>query len=235
MSDKSQLGLGDRMKQYYELPVNIKLIRRMPTIIRLDGRAFHTFTRGYNKPFDSNLSDNMIDTAFYLCGEIQGTKCAYVQSDEISILLTDFDTLATEAWFDNNLQKIVSLSAGMASAHFSKLCEAFAVFDSRAFNIPKEEVCNYFVWRQKDWVRNSVQMLAQAHFSHKQLQEKSQTDMHEMLHGVGVNWADIEPKWKNGTMVYKELSEDGIWYTDSNIVFTKNRASIESYLIPKEE
>ena len=235
MVNETKLGLGDRMKQYYESPTNIKLVRRMPVIIRLDGRAFHTFTRGCDKPFDSKLSDNMIDTASYLCGEIQGAKCAYVQSDEISILLTDFDTLTTGAWFDNNLQKIVSVSAGMASAHFSKLCEAFAVFDCRAFNIPKEEVCNYFVWRQKDWTRNSVQMLARSHFSHKQLLGKGQTEMHEMLHFIGINWAELEPRWRNGTVVYKEANEDGGWYHTSNIRFTQQRDFIESYLIPKEE
>ncbi len=234
MDNEMKLSLGDRMKTYYESCVNINLIRRMPVIIRLDGRAFHSFTRGCDKPFDARLSDKIIEATYYLCGEIQGAKCAYVQSDEISILLTEFYILSIQPWFGNNLQKIVSISAAMMSATFSKLYEAFAVFDSRAFNIPKEEVCNYFVWRQKDWIRNSVQMLAQANFSHKQLQNKGQSDMHEMLMSKGINWADLEPRWKNGTVIYKEANTDRGWFHSSEVIFTDKRDFVESYLIPKE-
>jgi len=199
----------------------------MPAIIRLDGRSFHTVTRKCEKPFDISLTKSMVETAFFLCQEIQGAKCAYLQSDEISILLTDFDTLTTQAWFDYGVQKMVSVSAGMASAKFSELWGSIAIFDSRVFNLPKEEVANYFIWRQKDWIRNSVQMLAQSHFSHKQLLNKGQVDMHEMLHGIGVNWADLHDRWKNGTVIYKD--GDGL-HEDCSIIFTSRRDLIESYL-----
>ena len=218
------------MKNNYENRHRTKLIRRVPVIIRLDGKAFHTLTRFCDKPFDAGFIAAMEETALNLCNEIQGAKCAYVQSDEISILLTDFDTLVTEAWFDYNLQKIVSVSAAMASVYFSKswfFNNCF--FDSRAFNIPKEEVANYFVWRQQDWIRNSVQMLARVYYSHKELHKKNTNDIHEMLYQKGVNWAKTDPVLRNGTFIL--LQEKGGYQTSYGTVFTKNRESVEQYLL----
>lgn len=219
-------SLGDRMRGNYESRMQLSLIRRMPVIIRLDGRCFHTLTRHCEKPFDDGLADCMANTSLFLCSEIQGVKCAYLQSDEMSFLLADFDTLATMAWFDYNIQKVVSVSASLASVKFSELWGQSACFDSRVFNIPKEEVANYFVWRQKDWIRNSVAMLAQAHFSHKQLHKMGQSDMHEMLHEKGVNWNDLEPKWKNGQFIEKN---DGVWVVISAPIFTQSRDTVEKY------
>lgn len=224
-------SLGDRMKGNYEKRMQVSLIRRMPVIIRLDGRSFHTLTRKCDKPFDDGLASCMANTMLFLCSEIQGVKCAYLQSDEMSFLLTDFDTLETMAWFDYNVQKIVSISASLASVKFSELWGHSACFDSRAFNIPKEEVANYFVWRQKDWIRNSVEMLARAYFSHKQLQGKGQSDMHEMLHGTDVNWSDLHSKWKNGQFIEKD---NGVWTLNSAPVFTQNRDVVEKYLDPNK-
>lgn len=227
-------SIGNRMKANYEDRYRFLLTRRTPVIMRLDGRAFHTLTRGLEKPFDGTFCYSMIDTASFLCHEIQGAKCAYVQSDEISILITDFDTLTTDAWFDYNIQKMTSVSAGLASAYFTNRFfdredtdADIAVFDSRVFNIPKEEVCNYFIWRQLDWLRNSVQMLAQAHFSHKQLHGKNQATMHHMLHGIGINWADLPERWKNGTFIIKPAQG---WESYSDIIFKENRNAIEIYL-----
>lgn len=228
-------SIGNRIKDNYEHRYRIKLTRRTPVIIRLDGKAFHTLTRTISRPFSKTFQSAMAATAFVLCNEIQGAKCAYIQSDEISILLADFDRFTTEAWFDYNLQKIVSVSAGIASADFTRRWDtkALAVFDSRAFNIPKEEVCNYFIWRQQDWVRNSVQMLAQAHYSHKQLHQKNIADMHEMLHEKGVNWADLEPVWKNGTFISVKSGEG--WQTRTDVIFTENRETVEQYMEPLSE
>ncbi|KKK89501.1 hypothetical protein LCGC14_2732450 [marine sediment metagenome] len=241
-------SIGNRMKENYEDRYRIKLIRRMPVIIRLDGKSFHTLTRYCEKPFDDDFSDCMTATASYLLKNIQGAKCAYKQSDEISILLTDFDKLTTDAWFDYNLQKMVSVSAGMASSFFTNhspdtfwwcrgrntiIEKGLIVFDSRAFNVPKEEVCNYFIWRQLDWFRNSLQMLARVHFSHKELNEKNASDIHEMLHQKGVNWADLEPVWKNGVFIW--LDEEEGWQTTSDIIFTKTRGMIEQYMEPIED
>ena len=223
-------ALGDRMKENYENRFRYKLTRRTPVIIRLDGKAFHTLTRNCEKPFDDGFANAMGMTATELCQNIQGAKCAYIQSDEISILLTDFDRLTTDAWFDYNLQKMTSVSAGIASAVFTLAWEdpdRYAVFDSRAFNIPKEEVANYFVWRQKDWIRNSVSMLAQTHFSHNQLHKKGQSDIHEMLYSKGVNWAYLKDMWKNGQFVCRDGNG---WCVSDAPIFTHDREAIGRYL-----
>lgn len=224
-------NLGDRMKQYYENRNRHKLIRRIPVIMRADGKAFHTVTIPCKKPFDEILNNTMVATAQFLMSQVQGAKLSYIQSDEISILITDFDKLTTDAWFDYNVQKMCSVAAGYASAYFTThWCNDgnIAVFDCRVFNIPKEEVNNYFVWRQKDWERNSLQMLAQAHFSHSELHGKGKTDMHEMLYQIGVNWADLDAKWKNGVTIVDNV-------IDPEIIFTKDRFIDEQYFLPKEE
>lgn len=114
-------SLGDRMKKYYEDRSKTYLTRRSYNIIRIDGKAFHTYVRGLEKPFDMGLIDDMDNTAAYLCEKIQGAKFAFVQSDEISILVTDFDELNTAMWFDGSVQKIVSVSASMTTSKFNKL------------------------------------------------------------------------------------------------------------------
>lgn len=232
MMDKD--SIGNRMKDNYENRYRMFLTRRTPVIVRLDGRAFHTLTRGLNKPFDEGFSNTMACVASYLCSEIQGAKCAYVQSDEISILLIDYNKLTTEAWFDYNVQKMTSISSGLASAYFTKhWCSngGCAVFDSRVFNIPVEEVCNYFIWRQLDWVRNSVQMLSRANFSHKELHKKNQKDMHEMLYSKGINWADLADRWKNGVFIFKEKGES--WNENHTAIFKNDRTLIEQLIIPE--
>ena len=195
--------LGDRMKEFYEDRNRIKLMRRTPVILRLDGRAFHTLTRHMEKPFDRNFIRNMQATAEHVFQNIQGAKACYTQSDEISVLICDYDTIDTNAWFDYNVQKMVSISASLASVCMSVRIGKAVEFDARCFNIPREEVLNYFRWRYNDWTRNSVQMLSRAHFSHKELNCKGRADMHEMLHAKGINWADLDPVCKNGTIILK--------------------------------
>ena len=119
MSNKND-SLGDRMKENYENRSKTYLVRRMPVIIRLDGKAFHTFTKGLKKPYDEIFHNTMNATMKYLCENIQGCKLGYTQSDEITLLLTDYDTFDTNAWFDNNVQKICSVSASMATMMFNK-------------------------------------------------------------------------------------------------------------------
>lgn len=200
MKDK----IGDRIKNNYENRYRNKLTRRTPVIMRLDGKAFHTFTRGMEKPFDARFRGTMGVTALALLREIQGAQCAYVQSDEISILITDYDKFKTDAWFDYNIQKMCSVSASIASVVFSANIGERAYFDCRVFNIPKEEVGNYFIWRYKDWVRNSLSMFAQSFFSQKQLNGKRKADMHEMLHEKGQNWAKLLPIERNGRFIIKD-------------------------------
>lgn len=209
-------SLGHRMKSNYEHRNRSYLIRRMPVIMRIDGKCFHTFTQTQNfiKPFSEDLNFLMTQTAIELYKQIQGAKCIYTQSDEINILITDYDTIHTDAWFDYNVQKMCSIGASIATSTFNKHYIAFeykdmnlqnlilANFDCRVFNLPREEVCNYFIWRQQDWVRNSLQMLARNYFSHKELHHKNVQEINEMLHSVGVNWTSLPDKWKNGVFIY---------------------------------
>lgn len=259
-------ALGDRMKNFYENRYRIYLTRRMPVIIRIDGNAFHTFTRGLDKPFDFDFMDIMQRTCDSLCKSIQGCVGGYVQSDEISLLLVDYNTITTDAWFDYNLQKVTSLAAARATMTFNGLVKELvnryirkvsndpdmdmtrlnlwstkqnrAMFDARAFNIPKEEVCNYFIWRQKDATRNSIQSAGQAFFSHKELDHKSQSDIQEMLFQKGINWNDYSTYEKRGAFVRRGIEtterEDGSvvvsnpWYIDLDMpILTEDRNYIE--------
>jgi len=228
--------LGNRMKNFYENRTRYLLPRRTYTIIRIDGKAFHTYTRGLKQPFDAGLIEDMNETAQYLCKNIQGAKFAFVQSDEISILLTDFETIATDAWFDGNIQKIASVSASMATAKFNHLRMSriikdstklekdglisirpiendllrmkLAEFDSRLYSIPsKIEVKNYFIWRQADCVRNSIQSVAQSLYSHSELNNKNTKQMQEMIWQKGINWNNYDSTLKRGRFVIKESYE----------------------------
>lgn len=217
----SKDALSVRQKEFYEKRTRTYLPRRTYTIIRIDGKAFHTYTKSLNKPFDEDLIEAMDSTAIYLCKNIQGAKLAYVQSDEITIVMTDFDTLQTDAWFDGEVQKIVSVSASMATREFNRvriiqqlangidikyiLNGKLAEFDSRVFTIPfKEEVLNNIIWRQRDCVRNSISSVAQSLFSHTLLTGKNQSDMQEMCFEKGVNWNDFPEKQKRGRVIIKK-------------------------------
>ena len=220
--------LGVRMKTFYEQIPKTKLMRRCPVAIRIDGKAFHTFTRGFQKPFDEVLIKSMQETMKYLCENIQGCVLGYTQSDEITLILVDYKKLTSSAWFDYEVQKICSIAASMATMAFNKffrdnVCDYLyenyddqyladyiktlqnavdkgAMFDARCFNIPKEEVTNLVYWRQLDASRNSIQMVGQANFSHKELQNKSCNDIQDMLMTQkGINWNDLPTYQKRGS------------------------------------
>lgn len=225
-------SLGNRIKSNYEDRQRFYLTRRTPVIMRLDGKAFHTFTKNAIKPYDFNIVKAMQSTALKLLHEIQGAKCAYVQSDEISILITDFDDLQTEAWFDYNISKMVSVSAAIASVKFSSLFNKPAYFDSRVFNIPKEEVINYFRWRYLDWLRNSIQMLAQSLYSHKELQNKNTKQLHDMCIAKGDNWAKLNSVYKNGTFMYTDSGIEEFNLMDATCVTNQ---FINNVLYPEDK
>lgn len=242
--------IGDRMKRQYEVRTQTALPRRTYTLVRLDGKAFHTYTRGLVRPFDVDLSFDMQVAAAKLCEQAMGAQFAYVQSDEISVLLTDFASNQTEAWFDGNVQKIVSVSASIVTARFNQMRGPVpdgkqpAYFDARVFTIPDPtEVENYFIWRQQDCIRNSVAALAQAHFSHKELQGKSGSQMQDMLHEIGINWAYENANFKNGVLVYRRhyVANRGalpvprsMWTSRPAPVFTQERWALER-MIPAYE
>jgi tRNA(His) 5'-end guanylyltransferase len=271
---------GNRMKSY-EAMTEIRLMSYLPTFARVDGRSFHSFTKGMRRPYDDRMAASMIDTAKSLAIETEASM-AYTQSDEISILLTDFATENTDAWFDGNIQKISSVASSILTAEFNRLRWArmiaidgmrrelddpevtisefsfrwssqkqTAYFDCRAFTIPdRTEVMNYFRWRQQDCIRNSVSMVAQSNFSHKELHGKNQSDMHEMLHQIGVNWTtDYTDGQKNGRIIMKETYisygpdvpnfkvvpyERTHWVSKGAWVFTKDEGKLLN-MIPKYE
>lgn len=209
--------LGDRMKAQYENRTRYYLPRRTYTVIRLDGKAFHSYTRGLERPFDEQFMTDMLWTTRFLCSEVAGCRLGYTQSDEISLVLTDFTSPKTEAWFDGNVQKMASISASLATAKFNELRPGkLACFDSRVFTIPDPvEVNNYLVWRQKDATRNSISMAAQAKFSHKELHGKSSNEMQEMLFQKhGINWNDYPVGFKRGSMVYPQTVRQQVSYVD---------------------
>lgn len=270
--------LGKRMKEFYEQVPKTRLVRRMPVAIRIDGKAFHSFTKGFKRPFDEILIQSMQRTMQYLCENIQGCVLGYHQSDEITLILIDYRKLTSSAWFDYEVQKMCSISASMATMAFNKFFaeevhawdkkndlsvishnnyskdpvlvklhnvylaahQKGAMFDARCFNIPKEEVTNLIYWRQLDATRNSIQMVGQANFSHKELQNKSCNQIQDMLMTEkGINWNDFPVYQKRGsccvksnvTCTFAKEEDDGTvttgaterphWYIDNNIPIFK--------------
>lgn len=246
-------SLGDRMKAL-EGVTSHKLMRRVPVVMRLDGNHFHTLTRGFKKPFDDILMKTMQQTMEALCRDIQGCVFGYTQSDEITLILVDYQTFETSAWFDNRLEKICSVGASKASRYFnkffidnvglamtdptnkevdfSKYTKKFftADFDCRAFNVPKEDVCNCVIWRQKDAERNSIQMLAQSMYKHKELMGISCKQLqNKMFTEKDVNWNDLPTPCKRGTACKK--NEEGKWYIDYDMpILTEDRKYIEDLI-----
>lgn len=231
-------SLGDRMKSFYEDAYRFYLPRRMPVMIRCDGKSFHSLTQDMKKPFDKNFIDSIIHTTLYLCENVQNCVFGYCQSDEISLVLINYKRLDTESWFDNNLQKMVSISSAMATLAFNKKIKDYypdkeGVFDARAWVVPKEEVNNGLLWRMRDCTRNSVQSLARAHFSHKSLHELNNAQIQDKLMlEKGINWNDLPTHLKRGTAVIKK---DGAWAVDKEPpIFSQDPNYINRLLEPEE-
>lgn len=218
MSDKT--ALGDRMKGHEQATRSV-LPRRTYTVCRVDGRAFHSFLRHADKPFDDAVMAAMDSVAEALCAEMSGAVLAYTQSDECSVLLTDFGSHGTQPWFAGVVQKMASIAASTATVAFNKgygfsYDDAFATFDARVFTIPDPvEVANYFLWRQRDAVRNSISMAAQAKFSHKSLHGVGTGQMQELLwQEHGINWNDYPDGCKRGRVTVRKSGEREVSYTD---------------------
>lgn len=262
-------SLGDRMKSYEDV-FRLHLPIRMPVIIRIDGKAFHSYTKHCERPVDSRLVQVMNETAIELCEQVQGCRIAYVQSDEISLLVTNYQSVDSQSWFDNNLQKMASISAGIASATFTAKSYKIwdpnkdvvewsdhlpfsperdirpAYFDSRIFVIPKEDVVNYFLWRQQDATRNSVQMLARSLYSHKECTNLNNSQLQELIFQKGINWNDCSTSQKRGRCIVKKYTEKSAlnpktqqyetalrseWIVDNEIpIFSQDRNYINQYV-----
>lgn len=259
-------ALGQRMKEFYEAVPKTKLMRRTPVAIRIDGKAFHTFTHGFVKPYDEVLRKAMEITMRYLCENIQGCVLGYTQSDEITLILVDYKRLNSCAWFDNEVQKMCSVAASMATMAFNRIFPVaalewfehspmdvksarqfevyqaragIAMFDARAFNIPREEVTNLLYWRQLDAIRNSIQLAGQSYFSHKELQNKSCDQIREMLwFEKNINWHNYPAAFKNGSCAIKVTDEQNrsSWEIDREIPIFKGegREYVEKLIQPEE-
>lgn len=249
MSKYSDLEI--RMRGYEEV-ADYKLTRRMPVIIRLDGRSAHTFCRGFSRPFDKFFREAMRQTMKYLCGNIQGCVFGYTDSDEISLVLIDYQTLNSDCWFGNRIQKITSIAASIATLYFNRefkdiLREGYRegeinslklemyeealrrglLFDARAFNLPREEVTNYLYCRQRNAERNSIQSCGQFYFSHKQLEGKSCNEIQDMLMTqCGFNWNDVLVCNKRGSCCYRRTESDGT----HGVILGKGEWYIDKYM-----
>lgn len=237
-------NLGDRMKGYEDVN-RIYLTKRMPLIIRLDGNAFHSFCKGFEKPSDSIFVETMNLASLELAASIEGSVIAYIQSDEVSLCIVVYKSIHTDPWFGKNLQKIVSVSASIMTRAFNKWFRVMvdrnnvdegyktkidsALFDSRSFVIPKEEVVNYFIWRQQDATRNSINSLAQVHFSHAQLLDKNTNQVQEMLYSEKqLNWNNFPTSFKRGRCAVRF---GRCWGIDNDIpIFSQDRDYIEKLI-----
>lgn len=258
MKKQSKDSLGGRMKRYEAVSKTL-LVSRIPVILRLDGCHFHTFTKGFIKPFDDVMIKSMQDTMKYLCENIQNCVFGYTQSDEITLVLVDYKNLNSSQWFDNEVQKMCSVAASMAGMFFTR-CFAYnalhadvddeqykkyenaiacgAYFDCRAFNVPKEDVCNCIIYRQQDATRNSIQSLAQANFSHKALHGLSCNMLQDKLMvEKGINWNDLDIVKKRGSACIKNYyTENGKmhsrWLIDYSMpILTQERNYVERFVI----
>ena len=251
----------DKRMKDYETVSKTRLTKRMPVVIRVDGRAFHTFTKGFNKPYDELLCSCMQETMEYLCENIQGCVLGYTQSDEITLILVDYDNIDKSAWFDYEVQKICSVVSSMSTMKFNKLferkvtefisnkpdeitqdeyvnlCSRYdnainmgAMFDTRCFNVPENDICNAIIWRQRDAEKNSISSLGQAYFKQKELNGKKSNDIQDMLMlQKNINWNNVPTKFKRGSACIK--TEDG-WKIDNEMpILTKDSSYVESRTI----
>jgi len=268
---KKRDALGDRMKGY-EYESRFYLEEKKPVIIRVDGKAFHSFTRGMLRPFDTILMESMKQTMQYLCSHIQNCVFGYTQSDEITLVLVDYKNDKTNPWFGNNIQKMASVAASMATMEFNRAfrqlvldygnreeCDGSlyltklmakagsAMFDARAFQVPRHEVVNQLIWRQQDAIRNSIQAVGYANFSTRELHRKNCLEIKNMLLEKGVDWEAYDTYMKRGTSCYRIVETKEVnnpanpvetikvsrhtWFIDNETPeFVKNKGYVESRL-----
>ena len=240
--------IGHRMKTKYESVFASVVPQRTYIVVRIDGRSFHHYTKSSDKPFYAGIAQAMDEGALAICSEMMGCRLAYGQSDEYSFLATDFETVQSEPWFGGNVQKIASVSASIFTAAFNaaRLKQKMdqgktldwprtnnlisATFDSRVFIIPsRTEVENYFIWRQQDAARNSLNMLVSCHYSHKELMNASNSDRHELLHKVGVNWNDCPTDQKRGRVIRRRERPRHVTYIHKKTKLAVNEEILETF------
>lgn len=201
------MDLSDRMKLYENLGVaGQMLIPNLPVCVRIDGKAFHSWTRGCERPFDARLQMLFDETTKALIEETDAI-IGYTQSDEITLILWNRGNSESKVYFDGRVSKLTSVLASMATAHFNarvpllmrEKADSLAFFDCRVWNVPTpQEAVNCLIWRELDATRNSISMAAQSLYSHKQLHAKNTSAMQELIWQKGINWNDYPSRFKRG-------------------------------------
>lgn len=202
--------LGDRMKLYESAEAGRRLMPLLPVLARIDGRSFHSFTRGMDRPFDRSFSAAMVATTMALVRET-GACMGYTQSDEIT-LAWHSESHKSQIWFDGRVAKMTSQLAAQATVLFYRIvvermpqyADRMPTFDARVWNVPnRTEGANVFLWREWDATKNSLSMAAAAHYSPKQLHKINGAQKHDMLMAAGVNWNDYPAIFKRGAYVQR--------------------------------
>jgi len=237
--NKEGLSLADRQKEYENI-TRTYLIPKQPVIIRIDGKAFHSYTKQkcFSKPFDKNISLAFEKSTKELCESLQNVEFAYHQSDEVSIFLKDYTEEKQQQFFNGNIQKIVSVATSQFTYFFNKNIKELletnvigditlkpAFFDGRVFNLPLHEVSNYFIWRQRDAIRNSITSHSLAYFSQKELHKKNSDEKVNMLDKLAfekndstIMWKELDISLQRGTVYYKIDIEEKIKDLPQNII-----------------
>jgi len=235
-------SIGDRMKRYEAVTTSASLTRRVPVIVRLDGRAFHTYAKGFKRPYDEVFHDCMCYAMVKLCEAVPGARFGYHFSDEVSLFLADYRHIDEDAYFDYSLQKILSVTASEFTARYAECAlvihnrfggDEAPHFDCRAFNVPQDDVANYFIWRQQDCTRNSVQMAVREHYSHGEMVGKNSSQLQDMLMERGVNWNDFDTRIKRGICCFdrRDGDERCEWVLDYDIpIFTADRGYVHRWV-----
>lgn len=212
-------SLGDRMKFYESIGAAAeRLMPLVPVMIRLDGKAFHTFTKGMQKPFDYGLMELMKETTKFLVQETNA-KLGYTQSDEITLVILNNESMNSQIYLDGRIAKINSILGARCSVYFNARLAEFLpakaglpperlpIFDCRCWNVPTQtEAANAVLWREQDATRNSVQMAARAVYSHRQCHLKNNSELQDMLHEKGINWNDYPSHAKRGCFIQQQTT-----------------------------
>ena len=241
-------NLEDKCK-YFRGLTDYRIVPGGYTLLMLDGKNFSKMIKNtFKKPFDEDFIHMMNETAKYLVEHLQGAKIAYTQSDEISILVTDFDTPQTDLLFGGRLCKINSIAASMATAEFNrlfmkyqleqtktsedyrfenvidKICKMKLVqFDCKCWMVPTEnDMFAWFLHRNLDCIKNSKNQTSQTYIPHKQLVGKTADEGIELLKNEkGIDWYALPDGMKYGRIICKKemnLVWNGIPYVRNKFV-----------------
>ena len=214
----------------FESAVETQLPANTLAVIRLDGKAFHTFTKNFARPFDAHFAATMDAVGAHLCDVIDGAMFAYVQSDEISVVFSDLANPGTQMWAGGRVQKMVSIAAANATAMYMAVSPTalFPIFDARVHTLDSlDQAREYVVWRRADATKNAITMAANTLRSHKALMGLPTAARRELLRGT--EHEHLPKEFLNGRLIVKEYREEPVIYTDRrtnlqhSIVVTRGR------------